>query len=110
MYWDDILPHASLRASQLLALIRKAAASPSRHAAWVMSGLGLSLTSAYRWLARWKQSTAMLRTRLCQICDPPERSGGEPHPQSLHHLDAAFGSYPCAAAAFHTHFHLPICG
>lgn len=70
----------------------------------------MSLTSAYRWFARWHGSTHALRTRLGLVSDPPGKTDGLPDSHSLRHLDAAFSACPCPGAAFQNHFQIPLCG
>jgi hypothetical protein len=101
-----------LRSFQLLALVRAIAIAPTRHAAWAAAGLALSLTGAYRWLARWHRAAPALRARLCMVSEPPEKTGksdGLTDPHSLRHLDAAFPTCPCPAAAFQNRFQIPVC-
>ena len=109
MYWEYVLPDASLRPAQLLTLIWAASSAPTRHAAWFASGLAMSLTGAYRWFTRWHQSTHAMRTRLDQVSDPPGKVDGLADPYSLRHLGAAFPACPCPAAAFQNRFQIPVC-
>jgi hypothetical protein len=108
VYWDTILPHASLRSTQLVALIRACASTPTRHGAWQASLPVLSLTGAYRWIFKWHRATHLLRTWLNLMCDPPIKTDGLPDPFSLRHLDAAFPACTCPAAAFQNRFQIPV--
>ena len=108
VHWDDCIARATLRISQLLALLREMATAPTRHAAWHRSGITISLTGAYRWFARWQRGAARLITWLCPLADPPEKSDGQPDPLNLRHLHAAFPGTSCPAAAFQIHFQIPL--
>jgi hypothetical protein len=108
VHWENVIPHCTLRTAQLLELIRARDVAPSTHAAWAATRLSISLTSAYRWLARWRRSHTRLLTWLGAITDPPRKSDGHPDPLHLRHLDAAFPSCPCPAAAFQNRFQIPI--
>jgi hypothetical protein len=70
----------------------------------------LSLTGAYRWFSKWQRATHLLRAWLNLMCDPPIKTDGFPDPLSLRHLDAAFPSCHCSAAAFQNRFQVPVCG
>lgn len=109
LHWEEVIPFATLRTVQLLELIRAVAAAPSRHAAWAASRLPMSLTSAYRWCAKWKSLATSMLTWLWTLVDPPRKIDGQPDPHHLRHLDAAFPACPCPAAAFQNRFQIPIC-
>ena len=108
VYWDDVIPFATLRTVQIIELIRALASAPSPHAGWAASKLLMSLSSAYRWLARWKRSGTSLLTWLGVLTAPPRKTDGEPDPLHLRHLDTAFPSCPCPAAAFQNRFQIPV--
>lgn len=108
VHWDDCIPRATLRISQLLALLRAWAGGLTRHAAWHRSGQSISLTGAYRWFARWRRGVARLVTWLCPLADPPEKTDGLPDPLHLRHLDAAFPDSGCPAAAFQSRCQIPL--
>ncbi len=104
VHWEDCMARATLRISQLLALLRAWAGDLTRHAAWHGSGISISLTGAYRWFARWRRGTARLITWLCPLAAPPEQADGLPDPLHLRHLHAAFRP----AAAFQNRFQIPL--
>ena len=110
VHWDSVIPHCSLRTTQLLDLIRTVAASPSTHGAWFFSGSTLPITSVYRWVAKWRNRTAHIRTRLCLIVAPPGKSGDQPDPFTLQHLLAAFPQAACCIAAFQSGLQVSITG
>lgn len=108
VYWDDVIPFATLRTVQLLELIRALACAPSPHAGWAASRLPMSPSSAYRWLARWKRSGTSLLTWLGLLTDPPRKTDGLPDPLHLRRLDKAFPACACPAAAFQNRFQFPV--
>jgi hypothetical protein len=100
VHWDTVIPRCSLQTAQILALVRAVAGGPSTHGAWFISGLSISINSAYRWVAKWLKLTARIRTGLCLIVAPPGKTDSRPDPFTLHHLTAAFPKAVCAIAAF----------
>ena len=100
VHWNTVIPGCSLQTAQILALVRACAAGPSTHGAWFLSGLAISISSAYRWVARWLNLTAHIRTGLCLLAPPPGKADAQPDPFTLNHLTAVFPKAPCAIAAF----------
>lgn len=86
IHWDDVIPRCSLPAEHLASLILAVHEGKSVHQAWATSSLWISLTSAYRWLCRWRLHLGHIRTRLCLIQDPPGKTDFLPDPLSLRHL------------------------
>jgi hypothetical protein len=100
IHWDDVIPRHSLPAEHLAALVRSAHEGRSIHRAWAASKLWISLTSAYRWLRRWKLNLGHIRTRLCLIQDPPGKTDFLPDPLSVRHLLALCPVDHCPVANF----------
>ena len=110
VYWDTVIPRCSLRTAQLLELMRVIATGPTTHGAWHSSRLKTPVSSVYRWVAKWRNLTAQIRTRLCLVVAPPGKTDGQPDPFTLHHLTAAFPQAACAIAAFQSGLQTAITG
>ena len=100
VHWDTVIPRCSLLTPQILALVRAVAGGPSIHGAWYFGKLSLSISSAYRWMAKWLKLTGHIRAALCLTVQPPGKADGQADPFTLNHLSAAFPKAPCAIAAF----------
>lgn len=98
--WDTVIPRCSLQTPLILSLVRAVAGGPSIHRAWFSSGLIVSISSAYRWMIRWRGLAAHIRAGLCLVVPPPGKVDAQGDPFTLNHLDAAFPKAPCAIAAF----------
>jgi hypothetical protein len=98
--WNTVIPGCSLRTAQLLELMRAVSADRPTHGAWWHSKLTISLSGAYRWVAKW----------LGLVTPPPGKSDGLPDPLTLRHLAAAFPAADCAIAAFQGQLQVPITG
>lgn len=110
VYWDTVIPHCSLRTFKLLDLVRTVAAGRSTHGAWLVAARDISISTVYRWVARWRSLAAHIRTRLCLLVPPPGKSDGQPDLFTLHHLAAAFPKAFCAIAAFQNGLQTAITG
>ena len=114
VHWDSVIPHCSLRTDQLLKLIEAVAAGATVHSAWQQgSQFPLSLTSAYRWIKRWRLGTAGMRALLCLLEPPPDQqSGTSTDWLTLQHLASAFPAtlddLRCRIGAFQCHFQTAI--
>jgi hypothetical protein len=95
-----VIPRHSLPAEHLAALVQPVHGGGSIHRAWAASKLWISLTSAYRWLRRWKLNLGHIRTRLCLIQDPPGKTDFLPDPLSVRHLLALCPVDHCPVANF----------
>jgi hypothetical protein len=100
IHWDDVIPRCSLPAEHLAALVQLVHEGSSVHHAWSASKLWISLTSAYRWLTRWRLFLSHVRTRLCLIQDPPGKTDFLPDPFSVRHLLAVCPPNRCPVANF----------
>lgn len=100
VHWDTVIPRFSLLTAQILALVRAVAGGPSTHGAWYFGRLSISISSAYRWVARWLRLTGHIRSGLCLTVPPPGKADAQADPFTLNHLSAAFPNAPCAIAAF----------
>jgi hypothetical protein len=98
--WNAVIPRCSLLPGQILTLVRAVAHRPSIHGAWYFGRFSFSLSSAYRWIAKWLELTSHIRTALCAKIPPPGKADSLPDPYTLHHLSAAFPKALCAIAAF----------
>lgn len=94
----------------LLELLSAIDAGDTVHGAWTGSPIWISLSTAYRWLTRWKLSTARIRARLCLVRPPPSREDILPDLLSLRHLRAAFPDAACPIAAFQAHYQMAVFG
>jgi len=84
------------------------------HGAWQQQGrqqrsgstFPLSLTSAYRWINRWRRGTARIRPRLCLLLPPPPQvcAMGTDCLTLLHLMSAFPATARCPLAAFQAHF------
>lgn len=110
VHWETVIPLCTLHTLQLLGLVRAVAGGRSIHQAWYFSGLTFSLSTAYRWIARWLKLTARIRTALCTVAEPPGKSDGRPDPYTLDHLAVAFPQSACAIAAFQSGLQASITG
>lgn len=99
IHWDTVIPRCSLLTAQILALMRVVAGGPSTHGAWYFARLSVSISSAYRWVAKWLKLTGHIRSGLCQRVQPPGKADAQSDPFTLNHLSAAFPEAPCAIAA-----------
>lgn len=100
VHWDTVIPRCSLLTAQILALMRAVAGGPSTHGAWYFTRLSISISSAYRWVAKWIRLTGHIRSGLCLTVPPPGKADAQTDPFTLNHLSAAFPKAPCAIAAF----------
>lgn len=100
VHWHDVIPYCSLRTCQLFELLVGRAAESSNHGAWQASRLIFSLRTACRWLARWRDLTSHVRSRLGLISAPPGKTNGHADPMTLRHLVATFPDATCPIAAF----------
>jgi len=110
VHWDTVIPRCSLPTAQILALMRVVAGGPSTHGAWYFAGLSVSISSAYRWVAKWLKLTAHIRTALCLTVPPPGKADAQSDPFTLNHLSAAFPQAPCTIAAFQLDLQTAITG
>jgi hypothetical protein len=100
VHWNDVIPDCSLRTRQLLVLLERVATETSAHAAWRTSRLFLSLRTACRWIARWRDLTSHVRALLGLFANPPGKTDGSADPMTLRHLAAAFPDAACPIAEF----------
>ena len=88
------------------------AAGATTHSVWQHSSLPISLTSAYRWIRRWRLGTARMRSLLCLLQPPPgQQAGTSTDYLTLQHLTHTFPAAPgtrCPIAAFQRHLQTPI--
>jgi hypothetical protein len=108
--WNTVIPRCSLLTSQILALVRVVAGGPSTHGAWYFSRLPISISSAYRWVAKWLKLAGHIRSGLCLTIQPPGKADAQADPFTLNHLSAAYPEAPCAIAAFQLSLQTAITG
>jgi hypothetical protein len=74
------------------------------HGVWQRGDFPFSITTAYRWLARWLRNQAHLRAYLARTHPPPQGVGTTASQRTLIHLSRAYPSDPCRITAFqHQH-------
>ena len=110
VHWATVIPRCSLPTLHLLELLSAIDAGNTVHGAWAGSSIWISLSTAYRWLTRWKLGTARIRARLCQVRPPPSRADILPDLLSLRHFRTAFPDAACPVAAFQAHFQMAVFG
>lgn len=78
--------HASnICAVALLTLIGKVASGSKTHKAWSASRSSFSITTAYRFIRRWRAACAHIRSTLSRTRPPPQHSHhGAEHTTWLH--------------------------
>lgn len=113
VYWDTVLTHCNLRADALwrflLALSQR---GKSIFRLWRESGFeGMSLTSAYRWVKKWRMARARIRSSICSrgLSMPQEREGMSQDALTLQ-LMRAFSDpvQICPLACFQSTFQKPL--
>jgi len=110
VHWNTVIPRHSLKTSMILGLVRAVAHGPSIYRAWFFSGLAISMSSAYRWMAKWSSLAAHIRTGLCRVAPPPGKDEAQIDPFTLHHLEAAFPNASCGIASFQLDLQTTITG
>jgi len=98
--WSHLIARTSLAAGDLLKLIAAYSSGQSVHQIWSSGNFPLSLTSAYRWIARWHRQRGHIRSQLARIRPPPHLPGASANTSTFQHLHEAFPQDPCCIAAF----------
>lgn len=100
MLWGHLIAHTNLAADALISLIRKTAEGQPLHRVWRLGNFPFSITTAYRWFARWLANQAHLRAHLSRTHPPPQGVGSTASQRTLIHLSKAYPDKPCWIAAF----------
>jgi len=83
-----------------MTLIREVAKGQPLHRVWRLGRFPFSITTAYRWLARWLRNQAHLRAHLSRTHPPPHGVGSTASQRTLIHLSKAYPDMPCWITVF----------
>ena len=100
MLWCHLIAHTNIAADHLLTLIREVAQGAPLHRVWRLGRFPFSITTAYRWFARWLRNQAHLRAHLSRTHPPPQGVGSTASQRTLIHLTSAYPNEPCWVTAF----------
>ncbi len=101
MVWiSSAIPDFVARTFALWALLLAIAAGSSVRSTWPHATHGLTLRSGYRLRARLAGSLPHLRSRLLELCAPPQGESDKPLAQLAAHFQRAFPHDPDPLLAF----------
>jgi len=104
MLWIHLIAGSSIASEQLLTLIGGVIRGQSLHRVWHAGAFDFSITTAYRWLARWRRNLAHLRTHLSRTRSPPNEEHTSACQRTFLHLTQAYAQRSCPITAFqHQH-------
>lgn len=108
VYWDDIFPYCSLRPKQLFKLLLSVARGNAIASAQKIAGFPFTISTAYRWVKKWRLGAPHIRSRLCLVRPPPAQSNISNDRYTLQHLESAFPYAHCPLEAFQNTLQTPL--
>lgn len=103
-----MFPYCALRPKELFDLLLALAKGGKTAAARKAPGFPFTITTAYRWVKKWRLGTPHIRSRLCLVRPPPVQGNISNDLHTLRHLESAFPYAHCPLEAFQNTFQLPL--
>jgi hypothetical protein len=102
---QNVLKHFIISAENFWEFLRNIAEGMTTITASRAAAIGnVTNRTIHRWRSRFTKQQATIRCILAAICAPPSVKSSNPLVQTIAHLQEAFPSPQCPAAAFQTRF------